>query len=131
VAHQSSTVFVVEDDVDTRTALCELLEDQGLDVSVASNGAQALQWLRRAEMPCAMLIDLTMPGIAGEDLIEYLRAETRLASIPIAIVSASPERAPPGFRVFGKPIDIEALVAFVKERCPVNLREQMDAIGSE
>jgi CheY-like chemotaxis protein len=125
MGQRPSTVFVVEDDVDTRTALRELLEDRGLDVSVASDGAQALQSLRQVEIPCAMLIDLTLPGIAGEDLVEYLRAESRLASVPIAIVSASPERAPPGFRVFGKPIDVEALVAFVKERCPWNGREHL------
>jgi CheY-like chemotaxis protein len=81
-----------------------------------------LDALNQAEIPCAMLIDLTMPGVAGEELVAYLRAQTRLASIPIAIVSASPERAPPGFRVFSKPIDVEALVAFVKDRCPVNGR---------
>jgi hypothetical protein len=34
-----------------------------------------------------MLIDLTMPGIAGQDRVAYLRAESRLASIPSAIVS--------------------------------------------
>jgi len=125
VAHGRSTVFVVEDDVDTRTALRELLEDQGLEVAVARDGAEALACLARGESPCAVLLDLTMPGIAGEDLVEYLRAEARWASFPIAIVSASPERAPPGFRVFGKPIDIEALIAFVKERCPVNARDAM------
>jgi CheY-like chemotaxis protein len=88
-------------------------------VTVAGNGAEAINCLGQAELPCAMLIDLTMPGIAGEELVEQMRAEARLASIPVAIVSASPERAPPGFQVFGKPIDIEALVAFLKQRCPV------------
>jgi CheY-like chemotaxis protein len=122
VAHGPPTVLVVEDDIDTRSALREFLEDEGLEVTAAGNGAEAINCLKRAEMPCAMLIDLTMPGIAGEDLVEYLRAETRLASIPVAIISASPERAPPGVRVFGKPIDIDALVAFVKERCTVNGR---------
>jgi len=126
VACGLATVLVVEDDIDTRAALREFLEDEGLEVSVAGNGAEAIRCLNQAQMPCAMLIDLTMPGIAGEDLVAYLRAEKRLASIPIAIVSASPERAPAGFRVFSKPIDMEALVAFVKERCPVNARSARD-----
>jgi len=122
LAYGLPTVLVVEDDGDTRSALREFLEDEGLGVSVAGSGAEAIDCLNQGEMPYAMLIDLTMPGIAGEELVAYLRAETRLASIPIAIMSASPERAPPGFRVFNKPIDVEALVAFVKERCPVNGR---------
>jgi CheY-like chemotaxis protein len=119
VAHGSSTVLLVDDDIDTCSALREFLQDEGLQVTVAGSGAEAISCLGQAELPCAMLIDLTMPGIAGEELVEQLRAEARLASIPVAIVSASPERAPPGFRVFGKPIDIEALVAFLKQRCPV------------
>jgi CheY-like chemotaxis protein len=123
VGHGSHAVLVVDDDLDTRTALLEFLQEEGLEVAVAGNGAEAINYLCQAELPCAMLIDLTMPGIAGEELVDYLRAETRLASIPVAIVSASPERAPPGFRVFSKPFDIEALVAFVKDRCPVNGRE--------
>jgi CheY-like chemotaxis protein len=69
-----------------------------------------------------MLIDLTMPEITGEELVQQLHADARFASIPIAIVSASPGRAPGGFRVFSKPIDIDALVAFVKDRCPVIAR---------
>jgi len=123
VGHAPPTVLVVEDDADTRTALCEFLQDEGLEVTVAGNGAEAINGLRHTEMPCAMLIDLTMPGIAGEELVAYMRAEKRLASIPVAIISASPERAPAGVRVFGKPFDIEALVAFVKERCPANARK--------
>lgn len=122
MADGSPTVLVVEDDIDTRTALREFLEEEGLEVTVAGSGAEAINCLCQAERPYAMLIDLMMPGVAGEDLVAYLRAETRLASIPVAIVSASPERAPPGFRVFSKPFDIEALVAFVKARRPANGR---------
>jgi CheY-like chemotaxis protein len=127
VGQGSHAVLVVDDDIDTRAALHELLQEEGLEVIVAGNGAEAINYLRRAELPCAMLIDLTMPGIAGEELVDFLRTETRLASIPLAIVSASPERAPPGFRVFSKPFDIEALVAFVKDRCSVNGREPAPA----
>jgi CheY-like chemotaxis protein len=111
------TVLVVEDDVDTRTALREFLQDEGLEVAVAGNGAEAINRLRQTDMPCAVLLDLTMPGMAGEELVEFVRAEPRLADIPVAIVSASPERAPPGFRVFSKPIDIDSLLEFLKERC--------------
>jgi CheY-like chemotaxis protein len=110
------TVLVVEDDVDTRDALSEYLQCEGFDVAVARDGTEAIHMLASLASPRAMLIDLTMPGISGEQLVEYLGAKARLASIPIAIVSASPERAPPGFRVFAKPIDIDALVEFVRNK---------------
>ena len=116
MAHGPPTVLVVEDDVDTRSALSEYLQYEGFDVAAASSAAEAIHLLAEITSPCAMLIDLTMPGITGEELVQYLGGQHRLASIPVAIVSASPERAPAGFRVFAKPIDVEALVEFVRDK---------------
>jgi hypothetical protein len=61
-----------------------------------------------------------MPGIVGQELLEYVRAEQGLAEIPIAIISGSPELAPDGYEVFPKPIDSVALLDFVRNRCPLH-----------
>jgi CheY-like chemotaxis protein len=110
-------VLVVEDDVDTQAALREFLQYEGFEVTVAGNGTEVINTLQDLEPPCAMLVDLTMPGIVGEEVVEYMRGESGLASIPVAIVSASPDRAPAGVRVFKKPVDIDALIAFLKDKC--------------
>jgi len=114
------TVLVVEDDADTSAALREFLQDEGFEVAVARNGAEAIAFLQGVAVPRVMLIDLTMPGLTGEDLVERLKADARLAAIPTAIISASPERAPTGVRAFSKPIDIEALVDFVRGQVLTN-----------
>ena len=53
MADGSPTVLVVEDDIDTRTALREFLEEEGLEVTVAGSGAEAINCLCQAERPYA------------------------------------------------------------------------------
>jgi hypothetical protein len=55
-----------------------------------------------------------MPGVVGQELLEYLRHDERLASLPVAIVSASPQLAPAGYPVFAKPLQLDALLEFVR-----------------
>jgi hypothetical protein len=51
--------------------------------------------------------------------LDYLKSDDRLAIIPVAIVSGSPELAPKGYRVFRKPLDLRPLIEFVREGCGI------------
>lgn len=109
-------VLIVEDDPEIRAALEELMVGEGYDVALASNGADAISLLEDAgERPCAVLVDLVMPGVVGQELLEFLRSDDSLSSIPVAIVSASPQLAPHGYTVFKKPLDLPPLLDFVKQ----------------
>ena len=112
-------VLIVEDDPDIRATLGELLRNEGYEVLLAKNGAEAVTLLESAHHPCAILVDLLMPGVVGQELLEYLREDDRLAAIPVAIVSGSPHLAPEGYKVFKKPLDLHPLLEFVREGCPV------------
>lgn len=116
-------VLIVEDDPDIREALADLMCSEGYQVELASDGAEAITLLERGGLPCAVLVDLLMPGIVGQELLEYLRDDARLASVPVAIVSASPELAPDGYRVFRKPLDLDALLRFVRTQCQDDARD--------
>ena len=107
-------MLVVEDDAELRAALEELFELEGFDVDPAENGAEAIELLERSDRPCAVLVDLLMPGIVGQELLEYLRGDDTLKAIPVAIVSGSPQLAPAGYPVFPKPLDLGVLVDFVR-----------------
>lgn len=100
-----------------RVLLAELLASAGYRVEVAANGAEAIERLARDDRPCGIVVDLLMPGVVGQELIEYLGSDQELASIPLAIVSGSPQLAPPGHQVFTKPVDSSALVQFIQQRC--------------
>src|SRR5919202_1905605 len=58
-------VLIVEDDPQIRAALEELMTTEGYDVSVASNGAEAIELLEEGERPRAVLVDLLMRGEAA------------------------------------------------------------------
>src|SRR5678815_2353145 len=106
-------ILIVEDDHDARQLLASVLEKQGYVVDVAGDGIEAIHKLERDPPPYAALVDLRMPGIVGQELVEYFEDDPRLAKVRVAIVSASPELAPSGYRVFPKPLDVPSLLEFL------------------
>ena len=63
-----------------------MLEEEGFDVSVASDAEEALIHLGERTFDC-MVTDLEMPGMDGLDLTRHVRASERLAQMPIVMVS--------------------------------------------
>jgi CheY-like chemotaxis protein len=82
-------VLVVDDDVDIREALTDILEDRGFPVLSAANGRDALTLLRSLDAPPAViLLDLMMPIMDGYGFLEEHRKDASLAVIPVAIITA-------------------------------------------
>ena len=86
----SSAILIVDDDIDVRCALSELLEEEGFSVEAAPNGREALARLRgNAPRPAVILLDLMMPGMDGWDFRNEQMRDPKLAQVPVVIVSAS------------------------------------------
>jgi CheY-like chemotaxis protein len=82
-------VLVVDDDLDIREALTDILEDGGFSVLNAANGREALTLLRSLDVPPAViLLDLMMPILDGYGFLEEHRKDASLAVIPVAIITA-------------------------------------------
>ncbi len=82
-------VLVVDDDLDIREALADILEDAGFSVMTAANGREALTLLRKLDTPPAViLLDLMMPILDGYGFLEEHRKDASLAAIPVAIITA-------------------------------------------
>jgi two-component system response regulator CpxR len=109
-------VLVVDDDEGIREALCELVEMAGCSARSAANGAEALQMLAEG-LPCLVILDLLMPVMSGQELLEAMRKEPSLAAVPVVISTSTPDRAPPGVPVIAKPIDINRVVHWMKRTC--------------
>ncbi len=107
-------VLIVDDDADVRAALGGLLRARGFAVEVARDGLEAIDVLERGEPPSAVVADLLMPGLVGNELIEYLASRDDLVRVPLAIVTGSARHAPGGIPLFHKPVDADALVAFLR-----------------
>ncbi|MDQ2689017.1 MAG: response regulator [Chloroflexota bacterium] len=85
---RSRRVLVVEDDETLRDTLGEVMADEGHDVRLASNGADALERLEDWD-PDLVILDLMMPHM---DAYEFRRRQQRLgaaASAKVLILSAA------------------------------------------
>ena len=77
-------VLVVDDDADTCEIARRFLSSQGFGVDCANNGKEALSVILE-EKPDVVVLDLCMPGMNGEKLIEILRSYLRLQAIPVVV----------------------------------------------
>jgi two-component system, chemotaxis family, chemotaxis protein CheY len=81
-------VLLVEDHVDLREAVVELLEASDYTVVTAADGAEALGRLRGGIAPCLIVLDLEMPRKDGCEFRAEQTRDAKLASIPTIILSA-------------------------------------------
>src|SRR5687768_17065633 len=103
-----SRVMIVDDDDDVRELLEIILSAEGIAVTTAANGREALDQLERGPPPDVMLLDLRMPELDGWQTIEALRAKGALDMLRIVICTSAPADAPRGFPVLPKPVDLDA-----------------------
>ncbi len=71
-------VLLVEDDQDIRDTLRMALEDEGYVVSVAEDGIEALNLLRRSMESLVVTLDLRMPRLNGDALLRHLSKREHL-----------------------------------------------------
>ena len=81
-------VLVADDDPVMRLLVTNVLKQQGCEVVVANDGREAYRILQADSQFRAAVFDMTMPFLAGLDLIRYMRSENRLMRIPIMMISA-------------------------------------------
>jgi two-component system chemotaxis sensor kinase CheA len=85
------TVLVVDDSLTTRTLEKSLLEAHGYQVRLAMDGIEALAQLRD-ELPDLVITDIQMPRMDGFRLLEEIRKDERLASLPVIVVTSMEKR---------------------------------------
>jgi two-component system response regulator len=61
------------------------------EIVVMHDGVEALEFLRTAEAPQLMLIDINMPRMNGIELLQNVRAIERLRFVPAIMLTSSPE----------------------------------------
>lgn len=113
-------ILVADDHPLYREVLAEALSDGGYCVATVADGSSCLVYLRAAPLPDLVILDWSMPGLSGSEVLRRLREDPRTAAVPVLMVSGHPEapaalggRAHQGLLV--KPVDLEALLARVAE----------------
>lgn len=83
---RQKSILVVEDSITSRMLLKEILESAGYSVSTAINGAEAVTTLETRQFDI-VVSDVEMPRMNGFELTEYIRADQRLAELPVILVT--------------------------------------------
>jgi CheY-like chemotaxis protein len=111
------TILIVEDDVDLCEVFCTALGLAGYWVVEAFDGLEALEVLD-SDPPHLVVLDLGLPLVSGQHVLEELAAQPHLRDIPVVVVTGSPGPHD-GLRVacvLQKPVTPDALVETVR-RC--------------
>jgi CheY-like chemotaxis protein len=118
-------VLVVEDEMDVRTYISTLFQDQGYGILTAENGKEGFE-LAIKEKPDLITLDIAMPSQSGMRTFRMFKDSEELKSIPVIIITGMGEDVssfikrlkgfssqPEGF--MGKPIDEEKLIKMVSD----------------
>lgn len=114
-----TSVLVVEDDIDLRESLEEVLEHEGFEVRTASCGVSALSALAEADRPDLLVLDLMLPGMDGFQLRRAMQADPSLRHIPVIVATAVPQPnrmhdALQASAYLEKPFDLETLFTLAR-----------------
>lgn len=122
---KSKRILIVDDDVDFRLVLSELLVGQGYSVSTAKNGKAAIRHLAlMEELPQLIFLDSHMPEANGK---EFLRLKSKMESlnhIPVVMVSGD-MMAPEEYYEEGistcllKPLDMLEVIDVVQQKMTI------------
>jgi DNA-binding response OmpR family regulator len=120
MSERKPLILVVEDDPSVQSLMRYLLEAEGYEVVIARDGLEGLVKME-LQHPSLMILDLMMPNVSGDRVLQEIRSDARLASVPILVVSGrhdvhesfdsvlGPEN------VYAKPIEPDALLARIAE----------------
>ena len=97
------TILLAEDDANDVELTLAALRGHGLanNIVVVRDGAEALDYLfrrgafasRPAEAPCLFLLDLKMPKVDGLEVLQTVKADASLRTIPIVVLTSSAEES--------------------------------------
>jgi DNA-binding NtrC family response regulator len=111
-------ILIVDDEVNARTALAELLRDEGYSVETAADGFKALPKLEEHE-PDLVVTDLKMPGIDGLELMRKVTARNPDCVVVVMTAFGAVDSAVKAMREGAadyliKPVNVEELVLVIQ-----------------
>lgn len=123
-------LLIVDDEVRFLKTLASRLELRGFDVTTADNGKLALELARKQTFDLAIL-DLKMPGLSGEDVLEVLKRDHPFIEVIIltghgSIDSAVQCTQAGSYRYLAKPCETDQLLQVLKDAYQQRVQRKMD-----
>ena len=114
-------IMVIDDDERVRSALTDLLREEGYRAVSFADGGEALAHLSAGELPDLILLDLMMRAVDGWRFRAEQMMNPVLASIPVIVVTAAPTAAQESdldVEVVRKPFEMRALLSKIRRHIP-------------
>ncbi len=112
----SYNILVIEDDEIVSRTIERSLRGQDFKVTVASSGVEGLK-MARQQVPDLVILDVIMPGMDGYTVCREMRADIKLATVPVLFLTArvKDEDKITGFKAgaddyLSKPFNIDELI---------------------
>lgn len=86
---ENPLALVIEDDPEQQNIFSQAIKMAGFSVETISDGAQAMQRLDEV-IPSLIILDLHLPTVSGDEILRRIRAEERLATLPVILATADP-----------------------------------------
>lgn len=112
-------VLIVEDEFEIGESVKSILEEEGYEAFLASDGKEAIELLKKIPIPQIILTDVMMPKMDGYQFLENLRNDESYKKIPVIFMSA------------GNPRELESRLkwnAFLKK--PFNIEDLVELVNS-
>ena len=91
-------ILLIEDDLGDQKLIKKSLLNQriGNELFIASSGEEALDFLSQSKAgvpecpePDLILLDLNMPGMGGQEFLKHIKADSKLDTIPVVVLTTS------------------------------------------
>ncbi|HJR79423.1 MAG TPA: response regulator [Anaerolineales bacterium] len=80
--------LIIDDNRSTADALSQMLKVLGFKARMAYGSSAAMSILGRGFTPKFIFLDLNMPGVAGTEILKFLRREPHLVRVPVVVVTS-------------------------------------------
>jgi len=113
-------IIVADDDKVLSQMICGILRENGHKPSAAFDAMQVMMFAMR-QSPDLVLLDISMPGGTGLDVLRKLKTNSKTANVPVIIITGSTDQKLPdevlklgASKFLSKPIDPDVLMEAVK-----------------
>jgi hypothetical protein len=123
VRSKDGPVLVVDDEEPFRTEIVEALRHSGYAVVSAGDGREALEYLRGDNTPAMVILDMMMPLREGWSLLEAVKHDPRLASVPLVLLTCLGENNEDNAAeldvsgYLNKPVPMKELLSLAARHC--------------
>src|SRR5258708_35972490 len=91
IKHYSNRILIADDDPVIRHLVTSIVRKLGYTPVILNDGREACRLLNADADFKAAILDMSMPYLAGLDLIRHMRTEKRLMRIPVMLITAEPD----------------------------------------